>query len=106
MIDPSQKTVVGAAVNNVLIFSMDCQPAALTAGAWFPVALSDCVAIRTMQNSYRGIILLGAINPVGEVIVRGNPVELCGRLIVVGTPTFTAVISHLSAAVVANYHPL
>src|SRR5262245_2932265 len=59
-----------------------------------------------MGNPHRRVILLGAVDPVREVIVGRDAVELSGRLIVIRAPAFAAAEADLGAAVVADDHAL
>ncbi len=54
----------------------------------------------------RGVVLLGPVDPVGELVVHLHRVELGGGLVVVGGPVFGVVHRDLPAAVVGHDHPV
>ncbi len=64
-----------------------------------PVAGGDGAGVAAAEGGYGGVILLRAVNVVGEVVVDGDAIELGGGLIVFGAPAFAAVEADLCAAV-------
>src|SRR5207253_816830 len=53
-----------------------------------------------------GVVLLCAVDVVGEVVVGANRIELRGRLVIFRTPAAAAIEGHGSAAVVRVHHAL
>ena len=58
-----------------------------------------------MSDSNGRIVLLSAIDAVGEVIVGGDAIKLCGGLVVIRRPVYTAIERDLPTAIVSNHHP-
>ena len=59
------------------------QVGAFPAGRGFPVPLANGAAAAAVQNAHGGVVLLGAVDAVGEVVVRDHAVELAGGLVVI-----------------------
>ena len=53
-------------------------------------------------NGYSTIILLSGINPVGELVIHIDTVELCRGLVVVCAPGGTCIKGDLTAAIISN----
>ncbi len=93
-----------AAEDDVGVAGHGGEPAALAAAHGVPVAGVDGVAGDAGGDGDAGVVLLGAVDPVGEAVVGGDPVELRGGLVVLGGPGGPAVEGDGGAAVVAHDH--
>ncbi len=71
-----------------------------------PVVFPNAGAVAAVPDSNRGIILLGHINTIWEIIVGSHPVELGRRLVIIGTPCGAAVIGNLGPTIIANDHAI
>src|SRR6266404_2595433 len=94
--------VVG--VNDVRIARVRDNVAAFTAADGIPVAAIDEAAVAARADADGGIVLLGAIEAVEKIIVRGDVIKLRGWLIALRGPIFSSVDSDRSAAVVSVDH--
>ena len=94
--------VVG--VNDVGVARVRDDVAAFTAADGIPVAAIDEAAVAARANADGGIILLGAIEAVEKIIVRGDVIKLRGWLIALRGPVFSAIDGDRSAAVVSVDH--
>src|SRR5262249_26982372 len=56
-----------------------------------PIAGRDLAVVTTAHDRGRTTLLLAAVDPVGELVVGDDVVELGGRLVVPGTPGLAAV---------------
>ena len=99
-----QKTAVATAVNNVVIGGVRRNVSAFAACCRLPVFFGDEATVRAALDAYGGVVLLSAVNAVGEMVVGGHAVELRGGLVFVGGPIGAAVVGHLAATVVADDH--
>src|SRR5262245_44140977 len=86
VVDAHEEAAVGAAVDDVVVFGIDGDPAALAAGGGLPVTFVDVAAIAAAGDADGRIVLLSAVDAVGEMIVGGDAIELGGGLVVVGGP--------------------
>ncbi len=94
-----------AGVDDVGVLRIDGHPAAFPAAGRVPVLRVDRVAGDRARNADVAVVLLRAIDPVRELIVRRDPIELRRRLIVLRRPGLSAVERDGGAAVVAQDHP-
>ncbi len=60
--------------------------------------------MRPRGNTNGGIVLLGAVDSVGELIVGSDMVELGGQLVVQRGPAFSLIERNAGTAVVALNH--
>src|SRR5512145_1617256 len=78
-------------------------PTGFAPGGLFPISNGDAGAGRAAGDLDRRIVLLRAIDVIGEIIVERDAVELRGRLILL-RPVFAAVERDVRAAVVGVDH--
>ena len=84
MVESGEEAAVAAAVDDVVVDRVGRQVSALAAGGGLPVALSDEAAGGADVDADGRIVLLGAVDAVGEMVVCGDAVELRRRLVHVG----------------------
>ena len=77
---------------------------ALTTGGRFPVTFTNTEPTGATSDTNRRVILLRAVDAVREVVVSRDPIELRRRLVLISRPCGTAVVRHLSAAIVSDQH--
>ena len=106
VVEAGQVAAVATAVNDVVVQRIYSDVGTLATSGRFPVALTDGAAIRAVQDPQGAVVLLRAVDAVGEMIVGRYAIKLRGRLVVVGTPVFAGVKAGLRATVVGNDHPL
>ena len=85
---------------------LDADVAALAAARLEPVPLVDRPLDGHARHGDRGVVLLRAVDAVGEAVVRRDVVELRGRLIVERGPRRAAGVGDARAAVIALNHDL
>ena len=105
VVESGEESAVAAAVYDVVVDRVGRQVGALAAGGGLPVAFADEAAGGTDVDADGRIVLLGAVDAVGEMVVGGDAVELRGRLVHVGRPGFAGIITDLGAAVVTDDEP-
>src|SRR5215471_18073812 len=71
-----------------------------------PVAFVNRAFIAATLNGYGGVVLLGAINPVVEFVIRRDVVELGRRLVVLRCPSCSAVDCDRGSTVIGFNHAL
>src|SRR5258705_874595 len=74
-------------------------PSALTSTHIVPVASCDARVVGSTGYPYSGIILLGAIDMIWEIVVDGDAIKLRSWLVLFG-PGFSAVERYIGAAVI------
>src|ERR1700730_10822570 len=79
------------AVNDICVERIDGDVTVLEHSDRVPLAKGDFAVVAAAHGSGRAALLLRAVNPIGEAIVRGDMVELRGRLVVPGTPGGAAI---------------
>ncbi len=97
---------VAAGVDHVGIARIGRHPAALASSHRVPVPLSDPRAGDGAGDGDRGLVLLRAVDPVGDALVHRHAVDLGRRLVVLARPGAAAVQADPGAAVVAQDHAL
>ena len=100
-VDPAQ---VVARIDEVGLLGVDRDVPALGAGHRVPVLGRRQLGHRPRRHRDRAVVLLGAVDAVGELVVDGDPVELGRRLVVLGGPGLAAVHADVGAAVVPLHH--
>ena len=93
------------AVKNVAVLRVGNHGGALareTGG--LPVAEREHALARPRADTHAAAVLLRAVEPVGEAVVRGHVIDLRGRLVVPGAPRLPAVHAHDRALVAAEHH--
>src|SRR2546427_242129 len=70
------------------------------------VAPGDGASVGARRHADGCVVLLCPVYPVGELVVRGDMVELRGELVINGRPGVTAVEGDAGTAVVAFDHAL
>ena len=98
--------LVVATVDDVVVVRIDGVIRTFTAGGNLPVAFRDCDTVGAMHNANRRVVLLRAVDAIGKVIVRGNSIELHGRLVVVRRPAVATVGRNLRTTIVGDDHAL
>ncbi len=106
VVGAGQESAIAAAIHDVVVERVHGDVAAFAAGSGLPVLLGDGAAVGAVQDAHSGVVLLRAIDAVGEVVIGHDAVKLRGGLVVVGAPVFAAVEGYLCAAVVAYDHAL
>src|SRR5262249_53701864 len=106
MIVVADRATVAAAVELVGVAWIGGDPAALAAGDGVPVLVADAAAARRARHRDAAVVLLRAVDPVGEAVVGGDAVELRGGLVANRRPGAAAVVAHRAAAVGAEDHAL
>ena len=77
---------------------------AFATGSRFPVAFGYGPTVGAMWYPDGGIILLGCVDAVREMVISSYPIELSGWLVVVGSPVFSTIKTNLCTAIVAYNH--
>ena len=96
--------VVAARVDDVGVARLGGDVTALAAAHRVPVGHIDAHAARAAGDGDRRVVLLRAVDPVGEAVVGGDVVELRGRLVVLLRPGGPSVERHVGAPVVGADH--
>ncbi|GBD16679.1 hypothetical protein HRbin26_01582 [bacterium HR26] len=91
--------------HDVGIVRLDGDVAALAAARRIPVALVDRPIDRAARHADRGVVLLRAVDTVGNLVVGDDVVELGRRLVIDRGPARAAVEGDAGAAVVPLDHP-
>src|SRR4029079_16267381 len=93
-IPPAYSAAKARAVDDVRIDGIGNIIIALVGADRVPVAPGDLAIIAAAGDRDRSAVLLAAVNPIGETVVRGDVTELAGRLVVPATPGSAAVDGH------------
>src|SRR6185436_6699343 len=104
VVHPGEEAAVGAAVDDVGIVGIGHDVSALAPGGLLPVVERNSRSGRAAEDAQRRVVLLRAEDAVREVVVRGDPVDLRGRLVVLRRPGAAAVDRDVHAAVVRLDH--
>ena len=91
-------------VHDLRILRIGRDPSGLAAADGIPVGRADTHVADAAWNPDRRVVLLRSVDPIGEAVVGGDPVELRGRLIVLCGPGPAAVEADRRPAVVAHDH--
>ncbi len=95
---------VAPGVGDVRVVGTHGDVAALAAADRVPVLVGDPEARRAALDAQRAVVLLRAAHPIGEVVGRGDVIELRGRLIILTSPGHPAVVGDVGAPVVPFDH--
>ena len=106
VVDTGQEATVASAINDIVIFGVHGDVGRFSPGGLLPILVVDGAAIASVLDSDGGIVLLCGINTIGEGIVGRDPIELRGRLVVIGTPSFPTIVGNLCPAVITDNHTL
>jgi hypothetical protein len=79
---------------------------ALTSANRMPIRLINPESSGPAGNTNSGVILLGSVDPIRELIVGCYMVKLCRRLIILPGPRNSSIITHICSSIVGVYHPL
>src|SRR5262245_39254893 len=104
MIEPFEQAAVIAAEDDVGIFRMRLHPSRFAPGGLLPISEGDAGAGRAAGYLDSRVVLLRAVDVVGEIVVERDSIELRRRLILL-RPGSAAVEGDVSASVVGVYHP-
>ncbi len=66
----------------------------------------NCALMRPRGNTNGGIVLLGTVDAVGELIVGSDMVELAGQLVVQRGPALSSIERNAGTAIVTLNHTL
>src|SRR5271166_6588737 len=103
---PRDQAVIGACVNDLGVFGIRRNPAALAAAYVIPVALGDRSIVRSCGRAHGAVVLLRAVGVIGEVVIQRHAVKLRGRLIAFRRPRLAAIGAYIRATVVALDHAI
>src|SRR5207244_3598396 len=81
MIEPFEQAAVIAAEDDVGIFRMRLHPARFAAGGLLPISDGDAGAGRAAGDLDRRVVLLRAVDVIGEIVIERDAIELARRLI-------------------------
>ena len=98
------EAVVGAGVDDFGIARVGGDPAAFAAAHVVPVVVGDAAAGGAAGGAHGGIVLLRAIQVIGEIFVERHAVELRGGLVIDAGPGASAVARDVGPAVVGLDH--
>ena len=93
-----------AAVQNIRMQRIRRDVAVLFDANGMPIPKRNRTVITAAGNADRAALLLRAIHPVGELIVRGQVINLRRRLVVPGAPSLSAVHGHHRPLVGGQQH--
>src|SRR5437016_2867938 len=101
MVVASDFSAIRPGIDNFWVAGIRSDVAAFTTADVVPIwAINRTLGTRA-GDSDRGVILLRAVNVVGEAIIGGDVIELRGWLVVDGAPALASVDGNCRAAVVA-----
>jgi len=106
VIDTGQETAIASSINNIVVGGVNGDMCRFPSCGCFPIVFPNLAAKAAVAYANGGVVLLGNIDAIGESIVGGNTIELCGGLVVVGAPGGTPVIRNLCSPVVGDNHAL
>ena len=104
MVHTGQKASVAPAIHNIVVLRVHGNMCGFTSCCFFPIVFTDGSIITSVIDSDGRVVLLRHINSIWEGIIRSNPVKLCRRLIVIGTPRFTAIKTYLGTTIIGHDH--
>src|SRR5712692_4670196 len=96
--------LVGARVDDIRVPRVGRDVAAFASANRIPVGAVNPAGIAHAGGGHGGVVLLRAVDVVGEAVVRDDVVELRGGLVVLARPGFSAVHRDGGAAVVPVDH--
>ncbi len=91
-IEPNDVAVPAEGINVIGIQRIGSDETAFKGAAGKPFAIGDQAEVRAIGNDDRSGILLRGVEPVRKRIVRGDAIELAGRLIEPSAPGLAAVV--------------
>ena len=100
------ETIVVAGEDDFRILRISRNPARFAATDGIPVGLANAGAGSAGHDLDGGVVLLCAVDPVGELIVQGDAIELGGGLVHDAGPGLAAVETDVGAAIVAFNHAI
>ena len=98
--------VLGVRIDDFRIARIGDDKTAFAAAGRIPVPLADHALVIGAGRGEVGVVLLRAIEPIGEAVIDGDMVELGRGLIVLGRPGVPAVDGDAGAAIIAVDHAL
>ena len=101
-VHPGDAAAVTAGVDDVRVARIHRDVAALAAADGIPVRHHGEAAARGHRDG--AVVLLGAVDPVGPLVVHEDAVDLRGLLVALAGPTLSAVEGDIRAAVVGVDH--
>ena len=104
-VEAADVAAVAAGVGHLGVARLRRDVSALAAGHVVPVAVADAEAAGAARDRDGGVILLRAVDAVGELVVGDHVVELRGRLVLDARPAEAAVERDRGPAVVSLHHP-
>src|SRR5690242_15824862 len=102
MVIAGQQSLVAASINDIGIVGPHRDIAALTAANVVAIGLGDASQRRATRQADSGIVLLSAVDAIGNLGVSGDVIKLDGRLIILNGPVSTTVEGDAGAAIVAQ----
>ena len=96
---PRDRAAVAAGVDDVRVARLRGDPAALAPADGVPLLAADLPSAGPARDRDGRVVLLRAVDAVGEAVVDGDPVELPRRLVVDRRPGPAAVVGHVGPAV-------
>src|SRR4051794_37242469 len=100
------RTAHSADIDDVRIFGMHCNKATFAGASGITITPGNRAVIGVAGHADARVVLLRAVDAVGELVMRAKIIELPGQLIVDARKSFAPVKTHARAAVVALDHAL